>query len=83
VIAGFANANKWPVGFVKWPLSLYRSAALIKVLLERLRRAIRALRVLRSTLTMLATLGAALRISRSTLKAFRFLAGAGRMRDLI
>jgi hypothetical protein len=32
---------------------LYRSVPLIKVLLERLRRAKRALRVLRSTLTML------------------------------
>jgi len=54
---GFANANKWPLGFVKWPLPLYRSAALVKVLLERLRRAHRALRVLRSTWTMLATQG--------------------------
>lgn len=47
--AGFAVANKWPVGFVNGPLPSYRSAALVKVLLERLRRAIRALRVLRST----------------------------------
>jgi len=36
---------------------MYRSAALVKVLLERLRRANRARRVLRSTWTMLATQG--------------------------
>lgn len=52
---GSPIANRRPVGFVNGPLPLYRSAALVKVLLERLRRAIRALRVLRSTLTMLAT----------------------------
>jgi hypothetical protein len=61
---------------VKWPLQLYRSAALVKVLLERLRRAIRALRVLCSTLTMLATQGAALRISRSAPLSLRLSGGA-------
>src|SRR6266571_9020369 len=53
----FAIPNTFAVRLRESPRPFYRSAALVKVLLERLRRAHRALRVLRSTLTMLATQG--------------------------
>ncbi len=57
ISGGFATANTPNSRLRESPLPLYRSAALVKVLLERLRRAHRALRVLRSTWTMLATQG--------------------------
>jgi hypothetical protein len=54
---GLAIANTFASRLRESPLPLYRFAALVKVLLERLRRANRVLRVLRSTWTMLATQG--------------------------
>jgi hypothetical protein len=60
-----------PLGFVNRRFHCTASVPLVKVLLERLRRAIRALRVLRSTLTMLPPQKAALKDSRSASLSLR------------
>ena len=54
---GFAIPNSFALRLRESPLPFYRFAVLVKVLLERLRRANRALRVPRSTWTMLASQG--------------------------
>jgi hypothetical protein len=66
---GSLIAEKWPVGFVNWPLPLYRSVPLVKDATGRLKQKTRRFR---SSLTMLTSQSAALRNSRSAELSLRF-----------
>jgi len=65
ITVGFANPEHTSVGFVNRRRHSYRSAALVKYCSNGCAAAHRALRVLRSTWTILATRAAAFRDSRS------------------